>query len=377
MDYIFLIAAFNGLYFVFLLLQKRPKAVHDNILIFWLIYLSLFTAAYAFTADRLFAGNQLYPIVLISMFLLHGPFLYLYASALTLKDFKLKGRGLLHFAPFVLFALYLLLAATNPAYAQRIRIDHVPHHVKAPIPYIIFLAITALSGPVYFILTLKLFRRLDINIFNNLSYYEDVDLKWLRKLVTVFGVVWSVLILIAVIHHLFLLFTIDFCINGLFLSLSAFIILIGFFGLRQKIIFTPNDNPKQPETHKSEKKYSGSRLTDLEAVTYANSLNQLMKSSKPYLNPELTLFQLAAEMNISTHYLSQVINERFQLNFFDFINQYRVSEVKERIADPKNDNFTLLGIALESGFNSKSAFNRIFKKLTGQTPSQFKSSVSV
>jgi AraC-like DNA-binding protein len=72
-----------------------------------------------------------------------------------------------------------------------------------------------------------------------------------------------------------------------------------------------------------------------------------------------------------------VINERFQLNFFDFINQYRVSEVKERIADPKNDNFTLLGIALESGFNSKSAFNRIFKKLTGQTPSQFKSSVSV
>jgi len=77
---------------------------------------------------------------------------------------------------------------------------------------------------------------------------------------------------------------------------------------------------------------------------------------------------------IPTHQLSRVINEHFGRNFFDFINGYRVAEVKRKILDPAYAHFSLLGIAFESGFNSKSAFNRVFKKITGQTPSQFKES---
>jgi len=88
-------------------------------------------------------------------------------------------------------------------------------------------------------------------------------------------------------------------------------------------------------------------------------------SSKPYLNPDLNLPQLATELGISIHYLSQVINEHFRLNFFDFVNRYRIEAFKERIADPRYRNFSLLGIAFECGFNSKSTFNRIFKQATG------------
>ena len=97
-----------------------------------------------------------------------------------------------------------------------------------------------------------------------------------------------------------------------------------------------------------------------------------MASSKPFLNSNLTLQQLASDLTITPHILSQVINDQYNLNFFDFVNQYRVQEFREIVLNPKYENFSLLGIALECGFNSKTAFNRIFKKSTGLTPSQFK-----
>jgi AraC-like DNA-binding protein len=151
-----------------------------------------------------------------------------------------------------------------------------------------------------------------------------------------------------------------------------FIFLIGYFGLKQKVIFSSEDLMVTGDSVTTQAKYSGSRLGDQEAKQYAARLTSHMMSSKPYLNPDLTLPRLAAELDISAHYLSQVINEQFNVNFFDFVNRYRVEAFKERIGDSLYRNFSLLGIAFECGFNSKSAFNRVFKKITGLTPSQFK-----
>jgi len=163
-----------------------------------------------------------------------------------------------------------------------------------------------------------------------------------------------------------------FCTDGLFLSLSVFVILIGYFGLKQKVIFTAENILIPEDASMTQVKYSGSRLKDTEAKSYAGKLVNHMELSKQYLNPDLTLPQLAAELGISAHLLSQLINERFELNFFEFVNRYRVEAFKEKIADPRYANFSLLGIAFDCGFNSKSAFNRIFKKATGLTPSQYK-----
>src|SRR5690625_577176 len=101
-----------------------------------------------------------------------------------------------------------------------------------------------------------------------------------------------------------------------------------------------------------------------------------MKANKPYLESDLTLPKLAEELDLSTHHLSQVINEMHGKNFFNFINKYRVAEVKRKIQDPEFQNYSLLGIAYESGFNSKSAFNRVFKNVTGMTPSEYRRSLS-
>src|SRR5690625_7676704 len=99
-----------------------------------------------------------------------------------------------------------------------------------------------------------------------------------------------------------------------------------------------------------------------------------MIKEKPYLESDLTLPKLAEGLNVFTHHLSQVINEVHDKNFFNFINKYRIEEVKRKIQDPKFKNYTLLGIAYESGFNSKSAFNRAFRNFTGTTPSKYRDS---
>ncbi len=374
MKFIFLISAFNAFFFTVLLLQKKPRAIHDTILIFWLIYLGSFIGIYAFYSHELFTHFHLLSISLISLFMLHGPFLYYYIQTLVSDKRKIYLHDLFHLLPFVLFNLYLLIASFNPGISERLNIENVSPGNNPPLLFSFFLILTAFSGTVYFILTFRLFKKFDINIFNNFSNPPGIDLYLIRKLVLIFGVVWTALIAITVIHHIFDMFSMAFCTDGLFLSLSIFVILIGYFGLKQKLIFPRENIITNEASKKVHPRYSGSRLTVADARQHAEKVKEYMVTEKPYLNPELSLPQLSADLDIPGHYLSQVINEQFNLNFFDFVNQYRVEEFKEKINEPAFRNYSLLGIAFDCGFNSKSAFNRIFKQTTGLTPSQYKKS---
>ncbi len=94
---------------------------------------------------------------------------------------------------------------------------------------------------------------------------------------------------------------------------------------------------------------------------------------KPYLEPKLTLTTLSKRLEVSPNHLSQIINQYEQQNFNDFINKYRIEEFINNAA--QNSNFSFLAIALDSGFNSKSTFNTVFKKQKGVTPSQFIASI--
>lgn len=266
----------------------------------------------------------------------------------------------------------MLYASFTPDLSYRLTLEKVSPGDNPPWLFLFFLLLTALSGTTYFLMTIKLFRIHNINIFNNFSYSSDIDLKWLKNLVFIFGIIWTVLISVTIIHHVFHKFSIVFCTDGIFLSLSVFVILMGYFGVRQKVIFTSENILAGIDSQEIQAKYSGSGLSDSEAEQYVEKLTDYMLQSKPYLNPDLTLSQLASEVGISSHYLSQVINEHIKLNFFDFVNQYRVEAFKDSITNPQYNNYSLLGIAFDCGFNSKSAFNRAFKKVTGFTPSQYK-----
>ena len=118
-------------------------------------------------------------------------------------------------------------------------------------------------------------------------------------------------------------------------------------------------------------KYEASRLSADQSQDLVKQVVEYVEKNKPYLNPDLKINDLASEINQSAHSISQVINQYLGQSFTEFINKYRVEEVKRRMVDDEYSKFTLMAIAENCGFNSKTSFYRIFKKVTGQTPAEY------
>jgi len=130
--------------------------------------------------------------------------------------------------------------------------------------------------------------------------------------------------------------------------------------------------PISPPVESPRKKYQTSALTSDRAEEIKQKLTQSMDVERAYLDPSLTMKKLSDQMHIHPNYLSQLINEQYQRNFNDFINQYRIQEAIRRLADPNQQKKSLLDLAYEVGFYSKSVFNMAFKKFTGMTPSEYR-----
>jgi AraC-like DNA-binding protein len=129
---------------------------------------------------------------------------------------------------------------------------------------------------------------------------------------------------------------------------------------------------KNSKNDDNNEKYQKSGLKSDKAETYVTRLEAYMREAKPYLDGDLTMKDLAVGVGIPSYHLTQILNENLMKNFYDYINEYRVEEVKRHLQDESYRNDTLISIAFDTGFNSKSAFNRIFKKVTNDTPSQFR-----
>ncbi|MCK4663019.1 MAG: helix-turn-helix transcriptional regulator, partial [Bacteroidales bacterium] len=166
-----------------------------------------------------------------------------------------------------------------------------------------------------------------------------------------------------------------------YIGLTIFTFIFSYFGIKQPIIFGDNIKNKIFDNNKikdnsteitSPDKYKRSGLKDKDAERYFKDLLRIMDTEKPYLNEKLSIQDLSDILGISRHYLTQVINEKLHKNFYTFTNEYRLKEVKKRMLSDKYKNYTILSIALESGFNSKSTFNTLFKNYTGMTPSEYR-----
>jgi len=375
-DRILLIGAFQAFFLAALLIKKKGKAPHDFLIGAWLIFLGIYVSVYSFSPAGFFLRNPWLINFYISLLLLNGPFLFLYVKSLIQTYFKPVREIFLHLLPFFLFNLYLIIFFSSEDILKNTGSINAATKIELPVTYLILLVITAISVPYYILWSINLLRKHRRIISNNFSSLEKRNLIWLRNLTGILGIAWTILVAIFFIHHVLLLFSDDFCINGLFLTLSAFIILVGYFGLHQPAIFTSRDHIPPIDYSEENIRYSGSLLKDEDVQKYLVSLADYMKTKKPYLDNQLTLYQLAEEVNILPHYLSRIINEHHHQNFFDFINFFRVDEFKNRLTDPHFKNFTLLAIAFDCGFNSKSSFNRFFKKVTGSTPSDYKNSLN-
>jgi AraC-like DNA-binding protein len=128
---------------------------------------------------------------------------------------------------------------------------------------------------------------------------------------------------------------------------------------------------KRPELFHQKKKYPHSVLKESEKGLFQRKLTLFLSQEKPYLNPSLSLIDIAQKLDIAPRYVSQIINETFRQNFHDFVNTYRIEESK-RLLSHQHQPLNILGIAFQAGFSSKSAFNNAFKKHTGMTPKEYR-----
>jgi len=159
---------------------------------------------------------------------------------------------------------------------------------------------------------------------------------------------------------------------------------MGYCGIKQQLIYytkvqeIDDSNAlnirKTRKSHENSYKKSNLQPNAMEAIH--KQLSGCMQKDKLYLNPTLSLADLSETMNIPAHHITQTLNEYAKVNFYDFVNGFRVEAFKCKIKSGDALNFSLLGIALDCGFNSKSSFNRIFKNFTGQSPSEYKNSNS-
>jgi Two component regulator propeller./Bacterial regulatory helix-turn-helix proteins, AraC family./Y_Y_Y domain. len=155
-----------------------------------------------------------------------------------------------------------------------------------------------------------------------------------------------------------------------FYGFILLVIAVGVFLLWRYIIWLKKKSEMQPEPVKIER-YKGIKLPEIQSNAIINEMKRVMNEKKPYLNSEFKLADLATEINCSLHEISQVLNQDLNQSFPDFVNKYRVDEVKRRLEDKDYDRFTFFAIAQQCGFNSKTSFYRIFKNETGKTPADY------
>jgi AraC-like DNA-binding protein len=156
---------------------------------------------------------------------------------------------------------------------------------------------------------------------------------------------------------------------------------IGYMGLRQPEIFRFERSRTGPATiaepaEKPDVRYARSGLSGGEASELKTSLLTLMTAERPYRDPDLTLPLLAERLSTTPHKLSEVLNAELSQTFYDFVNRYRVEDVQRRLGDPESKHLKMLALAMDAGFASKSTFNEVFKKQTGQTPSTYRKALA-
>ena len=370
MDALFISGIFMSFFISFLLLTKKHKALSDRILAIWVTIIGLHLLNYYINQLGYWEKYPHLVGVAAPFPLLHGPLLYLYTLYSLRSDATFRKIDYLHFTPVVLVYIYMSRFFFFYTVEEKAMLDRGEIDDFSVFTMLLLIAFIV-SGITYPILAYRLTRKHKQKIDNNFSFEEGITLNWLRNCIMAIGVVYVVVMVIIVMRQ-GLGYQFSFNADYIFYTiLILFIFYLGYFGIRHQDMFTHNSDEQkvtQPAA-KDEQKYKKSGLKEDLASELHQRLLDYMQREKPYLEPKLTLAGLAKQLGISTNQLSQIINQKEQKNFHDFVNFYRVEEFIG-LAE-KNPQFSLLALALDAGFNSKSSFNNIFKKQKGLTPSQF------
>ncbi len=392
-----------SLLFVFFYLKTRnnPFKTLGFFMFLNAIYFAFSLAYYYGNYNILTVAYYLSLPIALSLF----PVFYIYIQSLTHRNFKISIKYLFHFIPSIVVLLlnlpYLFLSYNEKlwfvsgGYGQ-ITDNYLLIYLKW-INRIGVFGFINLQLLVYVIFSFYFYNQYKKQIENIFSYKENIDLKWIKMLVISFLVLF---LMIDMIHF----FSVKTSMPHRILfntSMLIFNFVIFANGLYQKNIFIKpfvsvenpiipfqevlesrqlNDESNQipvvmvevdSEIDNSQSKYHNSNLSDNVKIKIIEDLEKYM-TMKPYNYSNLTIDDVAESLQTNTKYLSQIINETYQKNFYNYINMFRVNDSKEMLISPEFSNYSTEGIAKSVGFNSKSSFYTAFKKYTGLTPIEFK-----
>ncbi len=326
--------------------------------------------------------NTLWTYFPVMLFI--APLCYFYVKSLVTENYKLKGIKLVHFAVPVMFTFFSLIV--NVFVSVGYFTDNLALYEKSISLFIkmqdiaLFYIVLA-SFLFYTFLSIRVYVEHNKGIEHFFSFSEGISLRWIR--IFILGMIFYFLIFILSNNELFLVSWISDTVYDFSHTIITlfFIFLIGTNGVKQRNVFEVSNNVLKvandssveaiSDEHEKEKSVS-SGLDESRKKELHEKMIVLFEKDKIYLNPSLTLDFIAKELDTNRSYVSQVINECFESNFYNLINKYRIDEAVKMLQDEKFSNYSIEGVANSCGFASRSSFSSSFKKFTGKNPSDYK-----
>jgi AraC-like DNA-binding protein len=353
-----------------LIATRRPYTTANRIMTAW-VFLFCIEMIFALINHTVL---EVYAFPFISF--TYGPLLYLYVRHMANPYLKYAPWHTMHFVPFFVFFAVSVIFRNVSLFDDLSGFFTIDRFTPLRIVYsaCFFLSVTVYSTLSFIQIRKHQSRLNDIISFTS----EKITLNWLKILSITFYVGYVVIFILGGIGIIAGLIPFDpYILSFIFIALFSF--AYSFYAIRQPAIMdypvaTREDNVyvAQPGAEK----YAKSGLRKEQAEEYLTRLLSYMDEEKPFLDGDLTIHDLSQKTGIPRHYITEVLNEKYGRNFFTFINEYRVREVISRINDPKYQHYTIIAIAFDAGFNSKSTFNTIFKTYTGNTPSEYRSELT-
>lgn len=325
--------------------------------------------------------NVIYHFAFAPLTLSAIPLIYLYVISMTEENFRFTKKTLLHFLPaftiLIIIASGILMidedARSGILFEQNVEAIYSSNLLFSAYRFSILMVF--IQALVYFYVMLRKLYLHDKNILNLFSSKEEISLTWLKIFVAGFLIYYVFEFSTLFIGKFFL----EIPESIYFSIVSLHIFFVGYMGLRQREVF-PLIKIEKEELHSSldfeKTETSESNLahiiSDEMKEEVAFKITELLEKDKIFLNSELSMFDLSEKLDINKNYLSHIINEVFELNFFNLINKYRIEEAKKMLTDPQYDHLSVEGIAKSVGFNSRNVFYPVFKKFCDMTPAEYK-----
>jgi len=381
---IFGIGAFQSLVFSILLLTKREDKPADKFLsgFFFIVTMYLLNIY----SIKFLLWKQFPDILIIYslVFLSYGPLLFFYVSSLLGKTITIK-QILAHSIPIIVVLLVIFPFLFEDREVKLL--CFTDKFMNMPLNISIGSFLQYLSSPFYFVWILMMLRKHKNYVKNNYSSDEKINLNWMNKLLIGGISIW----LIECLNVIALNFTdLDFPYTYntswyIKFAFMIFVLFIGYYGINQGGIFSksidkdkedfPEGDIGENEVHSNPVIEKNKLISEEAAKQYKEELVKYIVEEQVYLNSDLRIQDVSIHLKIPVHILSFIINSELNQNFYDFINTYRIEEVKNRLRNKGYDNLTIIAIAIDCGFNSKATFNRLFKLYTGVTPSLYKKNI--